>query len=622
MRFKRKFSSMSIRDAGYLSLQKNLRFEYSLVEEDAKNNNVSLTTKHSCFMQLLPLISVVRFVLTLDLMQEKKIFLFKLLDVVEGLDTTTKMLYLEETGIRVFEHAVGQEMGLSHRLSAEYLYGLSYLAEESPQHVMVENALKVILLKIYFLNLHGKHSFSNELLHKFKILVITSKRAKGMLNSTSAWSLARILRWKFMGSATLSLTKNNRLLNFISLRLLTRNMFSANSVKQFVWKRGSFSFNKYFSYLGAKTSLGIQALHSRDSSASFIYLLRRLEDKIAVSHTDVNLVRKLQFARNYLISLAEEHLHHVRQKNLLLSRTNSIRAVRRYYWKNLLVKIMLKLTQSGIVEQSVLKNILMVIFPHVASKLKPENVAVKGEVVLNKTSWQRTLREQRYVFGNKKIVEKESLYAEDAYTNLLSCVLGKETRIFFVNVLALTRFSFQGEGKGKNSRRFLQNIDREMVSRYKYVAVYIQDFVRVGFIALFLKKPTFLAQFMALQISKLPRNRKETKLVRFLIKVVKIFAAQRREVVGLRMLFKGRVNRWRRTKQIIGEKGVLPFQSINARIEFGSAKAITRKGTLGIRLWICYTPVFSRELRKSFVDYVEYSQSLRIQTLTRFLTQI
>jgi hypothetical protein len=82
-----------------------------------------------------------------------------------------------------------------------------------------------------------------------------------------------------------------------------------------------------------------------------------------------------------------------------------------------------------------------------------------------------------------------------------------------------------------------------MINKFKYIAVYIQDLVRIGFIALFFKKATFLANFIAFQLEKLPKNRKQTKFIRFVIKLVKISAAQRKEMVGLRIKFKGRVNR-------------------------------------------------------------------------------
>jgi hypothetical protein len=82
-----------------------------------------------------------------------------------------------------------------------------------------------------------------------------------------------------------------------------------------------------------------------------------------------------------------------------------------------------------------------------------------------------------------------------------------------------------------------------MINRYKYVAIYIKDLIRISFISLYMKNPTFLAKFVAFQLSKLPRNRKETKFIRFTTKVIKIFTAQRKEMLGMRIKFKGRVNR-------------------------------------------------------------------------------
>jgi ribosomal protein S3 len=92
--------------------------------------------------------------------------------------------------------------------------------------------------------------------------------------------------------------------------------------------------------------------------------------------------------------------------------------------------------------------------------------------------------------------------------------------------------------------------------------------------------------------------------------VVKTFAAEREEILGLRIKFKGRVNRWRRTKSIIGSRGVLPLHTIDNYIECGSAQAINRKGALGIRIWIWYKSEFSVLLNKSIIKYFKYSKHL------------
>jgi hypothetical protein len=94
-----------------------------------------------------------------------------------------------------------------------------------------------------------------------------------------------------------------------------------------------------------------------------------------------------------------------------------------------------------------------------------------------------------------------------------------------------------------NANLFLSTLDRDFINKYKYIGIYIKDLIRVAFISVFLKKPSFLAKFVAFQISKLPKIRKETIFIRFLIKVIKTFAAERKEILGVRIRFKGRVNR-------------------------------------------------------------------------------
>ncbi len=112
----------------------------------------------------------------------------------------------------------------------------------------------------------------------------------------------------------------------------------------------------------------------------------------------------------------------------------------------------------------------------------------------------------------------------------------------------------------------------------------IPDLARFSFICIYFKKPSALSKIFAIGLSSLPRNRKETQFLRFLIKLIKVFSSQRRERLGVRIRFKGRVNRWRRTKYVNGDKGKLPFYTYSSRIEIGESQAITRKGTLGIRI--------------------------------------
>jgi hypothetical protein len=147
------------------------------------------------------------------------------------------------------------------------------------------------------------------------------------------------------------------------------------------------------------------------------------------------------------------------------------------------------------------------------------------------------------MFKEKKLIKKNSYLPFKRQKELLFLLLNRKVSIFYINALSLCRFGFLRGITKKSSSLYLQSIEREMIDRYKYVAIYIKDLVKISFISLFLKKATFLASFIAFQMEKLPRNRKETKFIRFIVKVVKIFAAQRKEMKGLRIKFKGRVNR-------------------------------------------------------------------------------
>jgi len=149
---------------------------------------------------------------------------------------------------------------------------------------------------------------------------------------------------------------------------------------------------------------------------------------------------------------------------------------------------------------------------------------------------------------NDKLVFKNAYMKIKEAKKALGLLINKNINVYFINALTLTKYSFNlqrrlNEKQERSPTLYLQNIDRDIINKYKYVGIYIKDLIRVCFIGMFLKKPNFIAKFIAFQLSKLPRNRKETQFIKFIIKIVKTFAAEREEITGLRIKFKGRVNR-------------------------------------------------------------------------------
>jgi len=88
-----------------------------------------------------------------------------------------------------------------------------------------------------------------------------------------------------------------------------------------------------------------------------------------------------------------------------------------------------------------------------------------------------------------------------------------------------------------------------MLNKYKYNAIFIKDFVHLAFISVLLKNTTCLVQFMGEQFKRLPKNRKQMKLLNFIQQTLKIFCEQRNEVFGFKLQLQGRLNRRNRTRK-------------------------------------------------------------------------
>ena len=183
------------------------------------------------------------------------------------------------------------------------------------------------------------------------------------------------------------------------------------------------------------------------------------------------------------------------------------------------------------------------------------------------------------------------------FKHLVQFILNSRFTFFFINAVSLSRFAFDREMRVRNatitnkirikktkSFYVIKRFEKERLSRFRNVSIFIKNLVRISFFCIYIKKAQFLAQFYAFTLQKLPRNRKETIYIQCLIKLLKVVSSQRTERLGLRLVLKGRLNRWRRTKRINGIKGSLIYITYKSRIDFGIAQAITRKGAQGIRI--------------------------------------
>lgn len=512
---------------------------------------------------------------------------------------------------------------------------------------------KKLSLKQNILDVYTFWSLSQERWEEFGLAPLPSQNIDLVEQAQATVSLKK--------SKLISIIKRRtQLLPFYTLRNYTNFNLNSN-IKSFVWKQVSIlTSNSSVENVAKLSRLYNKTYNNKTTSFQVLYLINRLEEKVLYySQQKVNekLTQKLLRLRNLLYYLVEEKRERYSVNSGILGTKNSIIRLRTKTWKvkllNFLQKFLTKVDISKDLNFYSFFNLVLArlslgrktlklktltqqrksflvknfIFAKHANKPSKMFAVSLGGKKYNDSSlpnvWRNKIVSVKRTWVNSKVIltEKHLNFAQKKA--ILSSWINRPVDLFFINALSLTKFAFKNEraqSPNNNPNVFLSVLDRDFINKYKYIGIYIKDLVRVAFISVFFKKPSFLAKFMAFQLAKLPRNRKETNFVRFLIKVIKTFAAERKEILGLRIRFKGRVNRWRRTKFILGNRGTLPLQTISERIEQGTAQAVNKKGAVGIRIWLRYKQTFSFVLQDHILKYINYSKLIKMRKTRRILT--
>ena len=432
-------------------------------------------------------------------------------------------------------------------------------------------------------------------------------------------------------------------LNKIYLRYLIKNQNQFINKNFFIVKNKSNSLKiKRFKYSQIQTYGKYKNINKK-----YIFMIQKINEKIQRLNLLANtekVIIQLHQMRNLWLNNWFNYLLTNKGKSIILSNLRELSLIREVEWKNYMEQAFYKFLNKMYMLKKIDKKIYM-FFVKLKSKINNGSKYIKVSQIKNTWKFSRTVWFKRYnkkfkywkkslkvrsKFKGKKFILKNFKLSVTRQKEFLSFFLGRKVSLFYINALTLTKMSYYffdvekekipfEMTRKKAYKKLLQNIEKEMINRYKYIAIYIKDLVHICYVSFFLKKVTFLLNFIAFQLKKLPKNRKETQFIRFIIKVVRVFGALRPEMVGLRIKFKGRVNRWRRTKVILGERdnGLILLHTHDARIEYGSSKAIIRKGALGIRLWLAYNPIFKKNLELAFFNYINYSKYLRSVSFKR-----
>lgn len=235
---------------------------------------------------------------------------------------------------------------------------------------------------------------------------------------------------------------------------------------------------------------------------------------------------------------------------------------------------------------------------------------------------RRKLKKKYFLKRYKcKIIKKNKLLTKKNYYNTLGDIKRFLTKItnckinlIFINALSFTKFFYmigyidKRDNTKKREKFNVLQIQKNMINRYKYSAIFIKDFVHLAFISALLKNTQTLVKFMGEQFKRLPKNRKQLRLLRFLQQSLKIFCRQRKEFIGFKLQIKGRLNRRNRTNKWNFNQGILPTQTNITRIEYGYSEGLTRSGLIGIKLWFFYKQQFKNTLKTKLIQYLYYSK--------------
>ena len=80
------------------------------------------------------------------------------------------------------------------------------------------------------------------------------------------------------------------------------------------------------------------------------------------------------------------------------------------------------------------------------------------------------------------------------------------------------------------------------------------------------------------------KNKRQLKLIQLITKTIQIIGKERKEILGLKIQFKGRINKRKRARSIHFKDGIITLQSHSSRVEYGYTNAYTKSGSLGVKL--------------------------------------
>lgn len=258
------------------------------------------------------------------------------------------------------------------------------------------------------------------------------------------------------------------------------------------------------------------------------------------------------------------------------------------------------------------------------SKLNFNDTKNINNLILNNKLIQNYLNKTDSLFlANKHNLLNKNKLNNFKYTNLYQFkrilnVLNKMNyKVFLYNIKSLFNFSklnllnnnSLNLQKQKINRYFdiSRKLKKRFNKRWKRINFLGSDLMNIAQYSLFFKNPTLLAYFISYQFTFLPKNKRQTSFAKYVSKILFNFKGEFNDIQGLKLQFKGRFNKWSRSKKWIAQAGTILLQSYNSCVDYSCSKGLVKKGIFSTRIWIQYDLNTKYKLKKNILKYFQYS---------------
>lgn len=217
----------------------------------------------------------------------------------------------------------------------------------------------------------------------------------------------------------------------------------------------------------------------------------------------------------------------------------------------------------------------------------------------------------------KKLKYKNINFNQNSFKKMLNILTKFNTELYFFNIKSLFNFKnllldkslIFNIQKQKTKRYFdiMNKLKKRFNKKWSRIQFLGMDLMNIAQYSLYFKNVKLLAHLISYQLTFLPKNKRQTSFLKYLSKIIFNFKGEFKEIIGLKIQFKGRFNKWKRTKKWIAQAGNLLVQSYNTYIDYSCVKGLVKKGIFSIRIWLQFKKNSKFVVKKNLMNFFQYS---------------